>query len=334
MYLARAAFDPMNFTGLQGEFQRIVPDWAILRVKFTYLTHPIQRILLWKLWGNVRNDPAEICAIAAGFFVFVLHRLLETGLCGKDTDDINSSYLLISTREAVLRYTRLLLVHRKSQLSELSHLTKDDDVMKDAPWTVDLADLAPSLLLFGHTGPGIVDNWSELFAREGQAAVTPEMRDVPRKLSSFLSLSPLQQLMFKPLPDMTKAEIDMLKSKFGTVNPIVQYFQDKADWAKQYPNFFAPRPPQPTEPTDEDEMEEEEEEEDEEMEMDVDDDDKVIVFDDDLSDLTSLGEDDDEVVLIDDDGIPLYPAKEVEGGDENDIDEEVSQKSDSDYNWL
>ncbi|KAF8186853.1 hypothetical protein K438DRAFT_1973059 [Mycena galopus ATCC 62051] len=161
-------------------------------------------------------------------------------LCGVNAQDADSSFLLITTQDAVLRYNRTLSVHKQLQcsmsnrkkelvsqynrLSLLSHQLDPAAVMRDAPWPFDVADIAGALLLPGHMGPAIVPNWDELVASEGLSATTAEMRSrYETKLPS--ELSPLQHLAFKPVVDMTAFEMQMLSTSRGSaVNPVVDYF--------------------------------------------------------------------------------------------------------------
>ncbi|KAF8125217.1 hypothetical protein K438DRAFT_2002220 [Mycena galopus ATCC 62051] len=195
-------------------------------------------------------------------------------LCGKDSDDIDSSHLLITTKESVLRYERWLTVHKQAvvsiserkkrlvlrynRLSIRSHRKKDLTLMVDAPWTLDLAELAPALLLFGHMGPAIVDNWSELYDREASAAptITSLMRE--RKLPKWPSTIPrskLQELMLKPTTELSLDDINLLKADLGSdVNPVVQYFHQKASHFHQPIRLSStltlrgPHPPRSTSP--------------------------------------------------------------------------------------
>jgi hypothetical protein len=112
-------------------------------------------------------------------------------------------------------------------LSEQPFLIPNVNVMKDAPWTFDLADLAPAVLLFGHLGPVITEDWSGLFEREAVRATTSQMRELYSNLPA--GLSQIQRLMLKPMVDLTTEEEALLTTTYGTtVNPIVQYLQDKA----------------------------------------------------------------------------------------------------------
>ncbi|KAF8157543.1 hypothetical protein K438DRAFT_1777190 [Mycena galopus ATCC 62051] len=104
----------------------------------------------------------------------------------------------------------------------------ETDMRKEAPWTFDLAELAPSLL-FGHMGPAIVDNWDELYEREAILGTTPTMRARYQKLSQVVHLSETQRLMFKPAVDLTVDEITLLKTctNGDQINPVVRYFMQK-----------------------------------------------------------------------------------------------------------
>ncbi|KAF8184077.1 hypothetical protein K438DRAFT_1766523 [Mycena galopus ATCC 62051] len=208
---------------------------------------------LHTLWGEVRKDPQKLCAVLESFFLFTFVRYCQTSeilsqclalntLCGTDAADVHSSFLLITTQTAVLRYNRMLSVHKQIQcsmserkkkkvveynrLSLLSHEMDDDKHMQHAPWPFDLADLAGALLLPGHMGPAIVPNWDDLLASEAVSATTPEMRTrYESKLPSTLSL--LQRLAFKPIVDMSSTESQMLASARGgshKLNPVVEYF--------------------------------------------------------------------------------------------------------------
>jgi hypothetical protein len=86
---------------------------------------------LWTLWRDVRLNPKLLCAVLETFFLFVMERycaipcvivliygshsklnhseFLATSrtlnkLCGKDSEDTDSSSLIISTKESVLQY--------------------------------------------------------------------------------------------------------------------------------------------------------------------------------------------------------------------------------------
>ncbi|KAJ6603818.1 hypothetical protein B0H10DRAFT_2229680 [Mycena sp. CBHHK59/15] len=99
--------------------------------------------------------------------------------------------------------------------------------MKKAPWTFDLAELAPAVLLFGHMGLMIAgDKWPTLFASEAAQGTTTEMRLCHRLLPA--GLTAVQKLMFKPAVDLTLEERDLLISECGDdTNHVVRYFQRK-----------------------------------------------------------------------------------------------------------
>jgi hypothetical protein len=99
--------------------------------------------------------------------------------------------------------------------------------MADAPWPFDLADLAPAVLLFGHLGPVIADNWDSIYAQEAVQATTKEMRDLYNKLP--VTLTKKQRLSLKPMVDLSDDEKSFLLATYGsTTNPIVRYFQAKS----------------------------------------------------------------------------------------------------------
>ncbi|KAJ7826066.1 hypothetical protein B0H14DRAFT_3145039 [Mycena olivaceomarginata] len=188
-------------------------------------------IPLWTLWKDVRLSPKLLCAVLETFFLFALERYLATDnflaesvrlnkLCGQHTADNENSFLLITTKKTVLRYDRMVSVHRQlvsttsarkkrlikkyNRLSIRSHREKDLDGMKNAPWPFDLADLAPALLLFGHMGQAIASNWQEIYSREAhqaQAAIPATMKNMQHRLPEHLS--PTQILMFKPVTELT-----------------------------------------------------------------------------------------------------------------------------------
>ncbi|KAK6968931.1 hypothetical protein R3P38DRAFT_3244511 [Favolaschia claudopus] len=108
------------------------------------------------------------------------------------------------------------------------------DDMKHAPWPLDLAELAPSLLLFGHTGPTIVggrETWDQLFTDEGEKGTTKEMRDTFQFFQSRFSLrddiSFIQKLSLKPAVDLTPTEHALLVQEFGAINPLVEYLEKR-----------------------------------------------------------------------------------------------------------
>ncbi|KAK7025711.1 hypothetical protein R3P38DRAFT_3269397 [Favolaschia claudopus] len=233
-------------------------------------------IPLWMLWGVIRKNRRYLCAVYEAFFLFALERFLAHGsffnqsielnrLCGDFKEDKkdkkekkdNGSYLLIATKEVVIRYTRMLSVYRQSQatMSSRKHRLvsrynlKDDgeDAMKNAPWPFDLADLAPSLLLHGHMGPGIAENWTQLYREQAGQAVTKDMRENYKKMQKIPSLNNAQQLRFKPMPDMTPEELLVLSSTYGDTNPIVQYFDEKAK--PKFAKLFGTQPTQPMTPS-------------------------------------------------------------------------------------
>ncbi|KAJ7792608.1 hypothetical protein B0H14DRAFT_3160080 [Mycena olivaceomarginata] len=214
-------------------------------------------IPLWTLWKDVRLSPKLLCAVLETFFLFALERYLATDnflaesvrlnkLCGQHTADNENSFLLITTKKTVLRYDRMVSVHRQlvsttsarkkrlikkyNRLSIRSHREKDLDGMKNAPWPFDLADLAPALLLFGHMGQAIASNWQEIYSREAhqaQAAIPATMKNMQHRLPEHLS--PTQILMFKPVTELTPSELGTLTAKYGSAtNPVVRYFQKKA----------------------------------------------------------------------------------------------------------
>ncbi|KAJ7814015.1 hypothetical protein B0H14DRAFT_2604459 [Mycena olivaceomarginata] len=209
---------------------------------------------LWTLWRDVCLNPKLLCAVLETFFLSVLERYCAipeflspsyslNKLCGKDSNDTDSSFLIISTKESVLRYSRMLSVHKRqwcymsqrkkrlvlqyNRLSCQSHISTTTDAMKNAPWPFDLADLAPAVLLFGHLGPAIVDNWDSMYNQEAVLATTAEMRDLYRKLPA--TLTQIQRLSLKPMVDLTSDEKSLLIATYGsTTNPIVRYFQTRS----------------------------------------------------------------------------------------------------------
>ncbi|KAJ6487976.1 hypothetical protein C8R45DRAFT_930180 [Mycena sanguinolenta] len=202
---------------------------------------------LYTLWGDVRKDPAKLCAVYLDIRNTVAQSINLNKLCGRDVHDADKSFLLISTQDAVLRYDRTLSVHKQlwtsmsqrkknlvlkynatstQHLSQISH-DSDPDAMRHAPWPFDLADLAQALLLHGHMGPAIVADWDQLLEKEGLAATTAEMRTVyasklPQELTDH------QRLSFKPVVDMTVQEKQLLSCiRGGSTNPVVLYFEDR-----------------------------------------------------------------------------------------------------------
>ncbi|KAK7041314.1 hypothetical protein R3P38DRAFT_3179991 [Favolaschia claudopus] len=144
------------------------------------------------------------------------------------------------------------LVARYNYLCVLSHKQEYPDLLNNAPWPFDLADLAPALLMFCHMGPAIVDNWAELYSTEGENTTTEAMRTGARHLPPLLTA--VQRLMFKPQPDMSDEEIQSLRSALGTTdaepNPIVRYFAERAAYAKQFTQSELAKPyPQRLDPS-------------------------------------------------------------------------------------
>ncbi|KAK7026164.1 hypothetical protein R3P38DRAFT_2947347 [Favolaschia claudopus] len=182
-----------------------------------------------------------------------------------------NSWLLITTNKSVLRYNRMLSVYKQSvwltssrtkrlveRYNYLSSKTYDaarnvaavkaeqkrtgvvlpipadpinPDDMSNAPWCMDLAELAPSLLLFGHTGPTIVGGpkiWDSLFKSEAIAATTKEMRNRFAYFNSRHDLTAVQKLMLKPVVDLSPAERELLVADFGgSINPLVDYLEKR-----------------------------------------------------------------------------------------------------------
>ncbi|KAJ7858146.1 hypothetical protein B0H14DRAFT_3135585 [Mycena olivaceomarginata] len=79
---------------------------------------------LWTLWRDIRLNPQLLCAVFETFFLFTFERycavpdfLKESDelnrLCGDDDSDTDSSHLIITTLEKVLRYERYLSVHKQ-----------------------------------------------------------------------------------------------------------------------------------------------------------------------------------------------------------------------------
>ncbi|KAK7014568.1 hypothetical protein R3P38DRAFT_3205455 [Favolaschia claudopus] len=227
-----------------------------------------------------RKNPKLLCAVLETFFLFEFERycaideflgpsLTLNKKCGKNTEDVNSSYLLITKKEIDMRYQRMLAVHKQdwctmsarkyklvakyNYLSVLSHKEENPDLLNNAPWPFDLADLAPALLMFGHMGPAIVDNWAKLYSTEGEKATTEAMRTRARHLPPSLTM--LQRIMFKPQPDMSDEEIQSLRSAFGTTdnaepNPIVRYFAERASYAQKFTQSELAKPyPQRSDPS-------------------------------------------------------------------------------------
>jgi hypothetical protein len=97
--------------------------------------------------------------------------------------------------------------------------------MKKAPWTFDLAELAPAVLLFGHLGPSIVKDWPQLFEREASQATTAKMRTLFKKLPPHLTEA--QRLSLKPIVDLTDDELSFLTTTFGSKNPIISYLEKR-----------------------------------------------------------------------------------------------------------
>ncbi|KAJ6471508.1 hypothetical protein C8R45DRAFT_1165314 [Mycena sanguinolenta] len=177
-------------------------------------------------------------------------------LCGKDFRETDKSFLFISTQEAVLRYDRTLSVHKQlrtsmsqrkkslvlkyNRLSQISHKSSDPRAMRDAPWPFDLADLAQALLLPGHMGPAIVADWDTLLQKEGLAATTSDIRAVyASKLPP--ELTDHQRLTFKPVTDLTDKEVQLLSCiRGGSINPVVQYFEDRT---AMFPSYASPLEP-------------------------------------------------------------------------------------------
>ncbi|KAK6992381.1 hypothetical protein R3P38DRAFT_2802847 [Favolaschia claudopus] len=71
-------------------------------------------IPLWMWWGFIRKNPKLLCAVLETFFLFEFERycaideflgpsLTLNKKCGDNTEDVNSSYLLITKKEIVMR---------------------------------------------------------------------------------------------------------------------------------------------------------------------------------------------------------------------------------------
>ncbi|KAF8186518.1 hypothetical protein K438DRAFT_1765291 [Mycena galopus ATCC 62051] len=161
---------------------------------------------LWTLWRDVRLNPKLMCAVLETFFMFTLER-----------------YLAIDRKKK--------LVSRYNAMSILSYIDEDVNKMKNAPWTFDLADLAPALGLFGHMGPGIVDDWTDMYEAEARLAysvIPPEMKNLHLRFTGK-NLTAVQRLGFKALIDLTTDELDLLTTTYkSATNPVVAYYQKKS----------------------------------------------------------------------------------------------------------
>ncbi|KAF8152708.1 hypothetical protein K438DRAFT_1778447 [Mycena galopus ATCC 62051] len=116
--------------------------------------------------------------------------------------------------------------------------------MDDAPWAFDLADLAPAVLLFGHMGPALADNWTDLYRDEASQATTSEMRKRFQRLPH--TLTDIQRLSLKPQVDLTEEEIKLTEANephISHTNPVLRYLQEKAK--SKLPQFFKGKLPVP-----------------------------------------------------------------------------------------
>ncbi|KAJ7118459.1 hypothetical protein C8R43DRAFT_1241943 [Mycena crocata] len=213
----------------------------------------------WTIWGDVRRDPAALAILWECFFAYVLERFYRMEEFVYRSRTLNAkigphSWLLITTKPDVIRYTRSLRVHRKlswatsfrrrrlvTRYNTLSLCTYDINtdgeeaagaaelgIMQNAPRVFDLAEVAHAVLLPGHLGPVIAGkDWNRIFREEAVAATTNSMREnATRNLPG--ELTSVQTLMFKPVVDLTDDDKATLYAAWGSdKNPIVTYFERK-----------------------------------------------------------------------------------------------------------
>ncbi|KAJ7148651.1 hypothetical protein C8R43DRAFT_1128882 [Mycena crocata] len=171
---------------------------------------------LWWLFVLLRLNPKMLAAVFETFFLFAWERLAAHEFFSESVRlnklrEVNGSFsfVLITTKDLVMRYSRFLSVN--------------------APWVFDLGEVAGAVLLFGHMGPTIVgDGWQDLYDNEAQKATTRQMREWYR-LRLPLGLTEVQRLMFKPVVDLTADEHALLVAAHGSdINPVVRYFRQKS----------------------------------------------------------------------------------------------------------
>ncbi|KAJ7790648.1 hypothetical protein B0H14DRAFT_2625822 [Mycena olivaceomarginata] len=184
---------------------------------------------LWTLWRDVRLNPKLLCAVLETFFLFVMERycaipeFLATSrtlnkLCGKDSEDTDSSSLIISTKESVLQYSRMLSVHKR----EWCHMSQRKKQL--------VLQYNISLLPFSYSDT--LDQSSPIIGT--QFTLRKLFRPQPKKCeiytTNYQSLSQKKQrLSLKPMVDLSDDEKSFLLATYGsTTNPIVRYFQAKS----------------------------------------------------------------------------------------------------------
>ncbi|KAJ7455484.1 hypothetical protein FB451DRAFT_1516146 [Mycena latifolia] len=193
-------------------------------------------IPLWELWHDFKKKPEKIAATVETTFSFVWEKKILSKSKELNKKIGSDSFLLITTKDQVLRQLHWdtsdrnkRAAERYNRLSIRSYET-EEDVMVDAPWVFDLAELAPTLLLFGHMGPAITgsEKWAHLYETEAEAATTADMRtNFAKNLPA--SLSEVQRLMFKPAVDLTPGERVLLVDTYGDdVNPLVRYLEQQS----------------------------------------------------------------------------------------------------------
>ncbi|KAJ7107135.1 hypothetical protein C8R44DRAFT_885796 [Mycena epipterygia] len=187
-------------------------------------------IPLWTLWRTVRLNPAKLAAVLETYWLFVWERYAARWEFLGESKKLNEllgsdSFLLITTKDSIYknaRYNRLSIRSYKDD--------SESDIMNGAPWTFDLAELAPAVLLSGHMGPLIVgqEGWNDLYNKQAADATTKEMRALFRNRLPA-SLSEVQKLAFKPSVDITDADRAVLFAEYGEddVNPVIRYFEQK-----------------------------------------------------------------------------------------------------------
>ncbi|KAJ7136216.1 hypothetical protein C8R46DRAFT_1322379 [Mycena filopes] len=206
------------------------------------------------MWGQIRRDPERLAQIYTAMrFVRMRQALQPRKYLARsmkwNSAQTDGSFLLIRTTEDTVRFARELTVHgklesrtssRRKQLID-TYNALSDQTYQDASSEnffvsntkanmppkasfFDPGEVAQAILVFDGLGPLLFRDWEAVLRVHGQAAVTDDIRSFYNHLPG--SLTRLERLSLKPLPQLTSDERDELISLRGSsVNPLVRYLR-------------------------------------------------------------------------------------------------------------
>ncbi|KAJ7137645.1 hypothetical protein C8R46DRAFT_1047515 [Mycena filopes] len=200
------------------------------------------------MWGQIRRDPERLAQIYTAMRFVRMRQALQPSMKWNSAQT-DGSFLLIRTTEDTVRFARELTVHgklesrtssRRKQLIDTYNALSDQtyqDASSDNFFVsntkanmppkalfFDPGEVAQAILVFDGLGPLLFRDWEAVLRVHGQAAVTDDIRSFYNHLPD--SLTRLERLSLKPLPQLTSEERDELISLRGSsVNPLVRYLR-------------------------------------------------------------------------------------------------------------